>query len=299
MSFDDWLKNFVSRTLASRPSLHGLPYIPYTTEFDRVVSYQDLTGSYDPDERYTVSEFAAQRAAFVLASGQLPPHPGLAAENLEADELAISILIDHSGSMRGDNAITARQVVEVLDAVCLSAGIDHEVLGFTTRSWGGGLSAKKWRSRQYTTHCGRLCDLLHIVYRGFGDRTPLGSRLDPMLDARLLKENIDGEAIEWAASRLEAHGKPQNRIIIVSDGAPVDDMTIHVNSNDLLAGHLKEVVEAIRLREGWEIGGIGIGYDCRDYYAPSVYFDHWPIDADMLEQFLHQLFTVSGSDKLL
>jgi cobaltochelatase CobT len=119
--------------------------------------------------------------------------------------------------------------------------------------------------------------------------------MEPMLDPRLLKENVDGEAIEWAASRLTAQGKKQNRIILVSDGAPVDDMTLYTNEGDILVRHLLQTVDEINLRAGWKIGGIGVGYDCREYYASSVWFGDLSIDTGKLRHFLSQLLSIPAS----
>ncbi|MBM58098.1 hypothetical protein [Hyphomonas sp.] len=290
-----WLCGLFRKIFPARQPPPERPYTIYTTEFDQTVSYLDLAGSYDLDERFSESDFEAQKVAYEEASRGASEPLGLCEPSIPAADLAVTILVDHSGSMAGENAIIARKIVELLDSTFLSWGIDHEVLGFTTSSWRGGRSAEKWRTLSNWPYCGRLCDLLHIVYRDFSDRTLLANRMEPILDGRLLKENIDGEALEWARSRLQSHGKQQNRIILVSDGAPVDDMTLYTNEGDILVRHLLKTVDEISLRAGWKIGGIGVGYDCREYYASSVWFGDLPIDTCELRQFLCKLLSVPAN----
>jgi cobaltochelatase CobT len=151
--------------------------------------------------------------------------------------------------MRGERMLLTAAAVDVARAFLVHLGISTEILGFTTRSWKGGWSRRLWRWTGKRKNPGRLCDLLHIIYEPADapERPGSGIRsLTHMLDPNLLKENVDGEAILWAASRQENHPHRHKVIVVISDGAPVDDSTLLENGPDFLMNHLTEVVSGLR-----------------------------------------------------
>lgn len=282
----NWLAAIVERFLSSRSSTADLPYFAFTNAFDQVLDWTDLDGKYEQDPRFFESDFKEQLDRFDQVSKKPISSPLFPISVEQSDELAVSILVDHSGSMVGEKSLIARHLTELLDGAFLASGIEHEVLGFTTSSWLGGNSACRWIADGAPRQCGRVCDLLHIIYRSLGDRSPTGDRFSSILDARLLKENIDGEAIEWAAERLGNSARQRKRIIVVSDGAPVDDRTLTANDDGILVRHLHEVVTRVRETAGWDIGGIGIQYATQGYYSPSIELRNLEFDLSTLAGFL-------------
>jgi cobaltochelatase CobT len=189
----------------------------------------------------------------------------------ELGDTAITILVDQSGSMKGQSMLLTTAACDVAQDFLSHLGIVNEVLGFTTVRWKGGKSRQLWKSKGSRLSPGRLNDLLHIVYRSAQDeRASAGGHLwSHMLRPDLPKENIDGEAIEWAVERLSASKAKQKTLIVLSDGAPVDDSTLFHNDKDILDRHLREVIG--RLQEAGEIQlfGLGIGFDTARYYRNS------------------------------
>ena len=171
----------------------------------------------------------------------------------------VSFLIDHSGSMKGLRMISALLAVEVAGDVLRNAQIATEILGFTTTSWHGGESRKAWKWAGRPRNPGRLCDLRHIVY-GAADRSAnFPWHLRMALHPDFLRENIDGEALQWAAGRLRGHEWGRRVIIQLSDGAPIDDSTLLANDdNDLPRRHLSETHEALA-SEGFVLGTLLLG----------------------------------------
>jgi cobaltochelatase CobT len=164
--------------------------------------------------------------------------------------------------------------VDVARAFLAHLGVGVEVLGFTTRSWKGGWSRRLWRWTGKRKKPGRLCDLLHIIYEAADcpARPGTGMRsLAHMLDPHLLKENVDGEAILWAASRQEAHPQRHKAIILISDGAPVDDSTLLENGPNFLMDHLQEVVS--RLRENCALAQLQIGRESDSVFPRAATVD--------------------------
>ena len=146
-----------------------------------------------------------------------------------------------------------------------------EILGFTTKNWKGGQSREKWNKKNKPKTPGRLNDLRHIIYKG-GDNhwRQAKNNLGLMLKEGLLKENIDGEAITWAFSRLRKRKEERKILMVISDGAPVDDSTLSVNSGDFLEKHLKRTVKFIEEKTNIEILAIGIGHDVSRYYNKAI-----------------------------
>ena len=185
------------------------------------------------------------------------------------DNTIVSLLIDHSGSMRGKPILLAARAVMVASDLLHGLGAKQEVLGFTTMRWKGGASREKWLRAGRPPYPGRLNDLLHIVYCSAGQRLRARECLT-MLRKDLLKENIDGEAIEWAASRLRQRSESHKYLIVLSDGAPVDDSTLCENGGDILERHLLSIIHEIAQADDIQLAAIGIGHDVERYYSRSI-----------------------------
>lgn len=180
----------------------------------------------------------------------------------------VSILVDQSGSMRGQRMLYATASIDIAQEFLRTLGTKVEVLGFTTRAWRGGESRLTWDADGRPKNPGRLNDLLHIIYREAGDtrQSSLGHALKPMLRPDLLKENIDGEAIEWAAGRLQRSAEARKILLVVSDGAPVDDSTLAANGPSYLHDHLVHVVQQMEMAKDVELLAVGLGFDVDKYY---------------------------------
>ncbi len=189
----------------------------------------------------------------------------------EFRDTAVSLLIDNSGSMRGRPITVAAMSADILARTLERCGVRVEILGFTTRAWKGGQAREKWLAEGKPPNPGRLNDLRHIVYKS-ADAPWRRARksLGLMLREGLLKENIDGEALLWAHHRLIARGEQRRILMVISDGAPVDDSTLSVNPGNYLERHLRDVIEWIEARSPVELTAIGIGHDVTRYYKRAV-----------------------------
>jgi len=186
-------------------------------------------------------------------------------------DTVVTLLLDNSGSMRGRPIMVAACCADILARTLERCGVKVEILGFTTRAWKGGQSREKWLGAGKPLAPGRLNDLRHIVYKPADAPWRRARRsLGLMMREGLLKENIDGEALAWAHRRLL--GRPEQRriLMMISDGAPVDDSTLSVNSGCYLERHLRQVIEEIELRSPVELIAIGIGHDVTRYYRRAV-----------------------------
>jgi len=194
-------------------------------------------------------------------------------------DTVVSLLIDNSGSMRGRPITVAAMCADILARTLERCAVKTEILGFTTKAWKGGQSREKWLSEGKPQNPGRLNDLRHIVYKA-ADAPWRRARknLGLMMREGLLKENIDGEALLWAHNRLI--GRPEQRriLMVISDGAPVDDSTLSVNPGNYLERHLRQVIEAIETQSSVELIAIGIGHDVTRYYQRAVTI----VDAEQL-----------------
>ncbi|BCK74982.1 cobaltochelatase cobT subunit [Acetobacter aceti NRIC 0242] len=189
----------------------------------------------------------------------------------EFRDTAVTLLIDNSGSMRGRPISVAAMCGDILARTLERCGVKVEILGFTTRAWKGGQSREKWTGDGKPKNPGRLNDLRHIVYKAAD--TPLRRarrNLGLMLREGLLKENIDGEALLWASRRLRNRPEQRRILMVISDGAPVDDSTLSANPSSYLEDHLREVITAIESRSEIELVAIGIGHDVTRYYRRAV-----------------------------
>ncbi|MDB5414970.1 MAG: cobaltochelatase subunit CobT [Rubritepida sp.] len=191
----------------------------------------------------------------------------------EADfrDTVVTLLIDNSGSMRGRPITVAAMCADILARTLERCAVKTEILGFTTRAWKGGQSREKWVQEGKPRNPGRLNDLRHIIYKA-ADAPWRRSRraIGLMLREGLLKENIDGEALNWAYRRLLARSEHRRILMVISDGAPVDDSTLSVNPGNYLERHLREVIKEIEGRNQVELIAIGIGHDVTRYYRRAV-----------------------------
>jgi cobaltochelatase CobT len=255
------------------------PYRVFTREFDVTVRAERLDEILEPLPPDDQTKMADAESAFLAAALGWRTRFGeeaLAAKARIANAIGaaagrqtvVSLLVDHSGSMRKkDNILLAAAATDIACDFLLGLGVSVEILGFTTRSWKGGISRERWRSAGGPRNPGRLCDLLHIIYREVGDLRP--ASLLPMLRPDVLKENIDGEAVEWAAARLRARPEQNKILIVISDGAPVDDSTLAANDAGILDGHLRDVIGRLRDAADVRIGAVGIEFDVGRYYGTS------------------------------
>ncbi|CAN0300395.1 unnamed protein product [Discosporangium mesarthrocarpum] len=290
-------------------------YKAFSVEFDEVVDAEELC---DPDELSRLRQQLDQQLGhlqsvisrlanrlqrrlmakqtrsweFDLEEGMLdtarlsrvvtsPGHPLSYKMELDTNfrDTVVTLLLDNSGSMRGRPITVAAMSADILARTLERCGVKVEILGFTTRAWKGGQSREKWLTAGKPGNPGRLNDLRHIVYKSAdAPWRRVRKNLGLMLREGLLKENIDGEALLWAHDRLL--GRPEQRriLMIVSDGAPVDDSTLSVNAGNYLERHLRRVIDWIETRSPVELLAIGIGHDVTRYYKRAVTI----VDAEQL-----------------
>jgi cobaltochelatase CobT len=197
----------------------------------------------------------------------------------EFRDTVVTLLLDNSGSMRGRPITVAALCADILARTLERCGVKVEILGFTTRAWKGGQAREKWLAEGKPGNPGRLNDLRHIIYKSADSPWRRARRnLGLMMREGLLKENIDGEALVWAHNRLLARPEHRKIMMVISDGAPVDDSTLSVNAGNYLERHLRQVIEDIETRSPVELIAIGIGHDVTRYYERAVTI----IDAEQL-----------------
>ena len=280
---------------------------PITTRFDEIVDADELC---DPDELQRLREYldkqlqnlhsvvarlanrlqrrlmAQQSRSWefdleegVLDTARLPrviidPQQPLSfkqEKDMAFRDTAVTLLIDNSGSMRGRPITVAATCADILARTLERCGVKVEILGFTTRAWKGGQSREAWLQAGKPANPGRLNDLRHLVYKA-ADAPWRRARknLGLMMREGLLKENIDGEALDWAHQRLLGRSEQRKILMMISDGAPVDDSTLSVNPGNYLERHLRYVIEEIETRSPVELIAIGIGHDVTRYYRRAV-----------------------------
>jgi cobaltochelatase CobT len=290
-----------------RNEFRGPDYRPFTTKFDETISAEDLCEPEELDRlrgyldkqlshlQGVVSRLAnrlqrrlmAQQSRaweFDLEEGMLDParlsrvvvdplHPLSFKREKDTTfrDTVVTLLLDNSGSMRGRPITVAATCADILARTLERCGVKVEILGFTTRAWKGGQSRESWLAAGKPSNPGRLNDLRHIIYKA-ADAPWRRARknLGLMMREGLLKENIDGEALDWAHKRLL--GRPESRriLMMISDGAPVDDSTLSVNPGNYLERHLRWVIDDIETRSPVELIAIGIGHDVTRYYRRAV-----------------------------
>jgi len=285
----------------------GPDYKPFVARFDEVVAAEDLCEAEELDRlrgyldkqlshlqgvvarlanRLQRRLMAKQNRAweFDLEEGQLDParlsriivdpmHPLSFKQEKDMNfrDTVVTLLLDNSGSMRGRPITVAATCADILARTLERCGVKVEILGFTTRAWKGGQSREAWLAAGKPAHPGRLNDLRHIIYKS-ADAPWRRARknLGLMMREGLLKENIDGEALDWAHKRLLARTEQRRILMMISDGAPVDDSTLSVNPGNYLERHLRWVIEEIETRSPVELIAIGIGHDVTRYYRRAV-----------------------------
>jgi cobaltochelatase CobT len=285
----------------------GPDYRPFTTKFDETIAAEDLCEAEELDRlrgyldkqlahlQGVVSRLAnrlqrrlmAQQNRsweFDLEEGLLDParlsriimdpmHPLSFKREKDTNfrDTVVTLLLDNSGSMRGRPITVAATCADILARTLERCGVKVEILGFTTRAWKGGQSREAWLAANKPPNPGRLNDLRHIIYKSADAPWRRARRnLGLMMREGLLKENIDGEALDWAHRRVLARIEQRRILMMISDGAPVDDSTLSVNSGNYLERHLRWVIEDIEQRSPVELIAIGIGHDVTRYYRRAV-----------------------------
>ena len=220
-------------------------------------------------------------------------------KDIEFKDTLVTILIDNSGSMRGKPISVAAICADILSRTLERCAVKVEILGFTTKHWKGGLSREKWMKNEKPILPGRLNDLRHIVYKSAD--TPwrqAKNNMGLMLKEGLLKENIDGEALKWAYNKMNRRKEDRKILMVISDGAPVDDSTLSTNTSDYLESNLKNIVKWIENKTNIELLAIGIGHDVTRYYNQAVKITDVQDLGDVMINQLTDLFVEKNNKKL-
>ena len=247
----------------------------------RLMAQQNRSWDFDQEEGLID---AARLARVVISPGHSLSYK--IERDVEFKDTVVTMLIDNSGSMRGRPISIAAISADILGRTLERCGVKTEVLGFTTRAWKGGQSRDAWLAGGKPAHPGRLNDLRHIVYKKADEPWRRARRnLGLMMREGLLKENIDGEALLWAHSRLLARPEDRRILMVISDGAPVDDSTLSVNNAGYLEQHLRKVINWIEKQSPVQLVAIGIGHDVTRYYRRAVtIMDVEQLGGTMIEQ---------------
>ena len=254
-----------------RPGAAGLPALIHSSRLAnrlqrKLLAQQNRSWSFDLEEGI----LDTARLTRVITD----PTASLAfkeEEDTEFRDTVVTILIDNSGSMRGRPIMVAAVCADILARTLERCGVKTEILGFTTRAWKGGSSREDWLKAGKPAQPGRLNDLRHIIYKAADAPWRRARRnLGLMMREGLLKENIDGEALMWAHQRLIGRAEQRRILLVISDGAPVDDSTLSVNSGHYLERHLREVITEIEAKSPVQLIAIGIGHDVTRYYRNAV-----------------------------
>jgi len=290
-----------------RNSLGDINYKTYTEEFDEIIKAEDLENAEELTRlrknldqqllqlKNFISKLANKLQRKLLAKqnrswnfdleeglldiSKLPriimdPFNSLTfkkEKDIEFKDTLVTILIDNSGSMRGKPISVAAICADILSRTLERCAVKVEILGFTTKHWKGGLSREKWMKNEKPTLPGRLNDLRHIIYKSAD--TPwrqAKNNMGLMLKEGLLKENIDGEALKWAYNKMNKRKEDRKILMVISDGAPVDDSTLSTNTSDYLESNLKKTVKMIENKTNIELLAIGIGHDVTRYYNQAI-----------------------------
>jgi hypothetical protein len=245
------------------------PYYVYTTKFDEVISPRHLMSS-DESLRLHQTLLKTIRAQSLEFEDAIDSGTAEIADVANKQDVSISILIDNSGSMRGKKIEDVAAWTSIASSIMSSAGVSNEILGFTTKAWKGGQSREMWLSDKKPALPGRLNDVRHIVYKSFDETFQEADiNFSAMIREGLLKENIDGEALLWTYSRLQRRHAERKILVALSDGAPVDDSTLSVNTGTFLRDHLQSSALWMRSLGEVELYGVGIGYNVDAYYGES------------------------------
>jgi len=303
-------------------------YKAFTEEFDEIIKAEDLENEEELDRlRETLDQQLLQLKTFIsklanklqrkllakqkrswnfdleegiLDTSKLPriimdPFNSLSFKkerNIDFKDTLVTILIDNSGSMRGKPISVAAICADILSRTLERCSVKVEILGFTTKHWKGGSSREKWMQNNKPTLPGRLNDLRHIIYKSADTPWRQSKKnIGLMLKEGLLKENIDGEALKWAHAKMTKRREERKILMVVSDGAPVDDSTLSNNSSDYLETNLKNVVKWIEDKSNIELLAIGIGHDVTRYYKHAIKITDVQDLGDVMINQLTDLFT--------
>ena len=247
----------------------------------RLMAQQNRSWDFDQEEGLLD---AARLARVVISPGQSLSYK--VERDVEFKDTVVTLLLDNSGSMRGRPISIAAISADVMARTLERCGVKTEILGFTTRAWKGGQSREAWLAGGKPAHPGRLNDLRHIIYKKADEPYRRARKnLGLMMREGLLKENIDGEALLWAHTRLLARPEDRRILMVISDGAPVDDSTLSVNSAGYLEQHLRKVIDWIEKQSPVQLVAIGIGHDVTRYYRRAVtIMDVEQLAGTMIEQ---------------
>lgn len=250
-------------------------YRVWSTAFDQIVDAAELPDSLgkislDQEKGYLTGSdndwLESQRQAAGIYESLADRRPVNSFQTEKTDGLTAAILVDQSGSMKGPRMAFTAAIARYLVEGFASSGVSSELLGFSTAGWKGGFSRQNWLANRRPAYPGRLCDLLHIVYKSAQDSELSVGNWSKMLHPDLLRENVVGEAIEWACGRLRARPELRKTLIILSDGAPVDDSTLSENHASVLLDHLLSVLADIETHGDVTIKAIGIDEDVKRAY---------------------------------
>ncbi len=285
----DRLRGFLDKQLAN---LQGVVGRLANRLQRRLMAQQNRSWDFDLEEGYLDS---ARLVRIVID----PTQPLSYKQERDTDfrDTVVTLVLDNSGSMRGRPITVAATCADILARTLERCGVKVEILGFTTKAWKGGQSREAWLGRGKPSNPGRLNDLRHIIYKSADAPWRRARRnLGLMMREGLLKENIDGEALIWAHQRLLARPEQRKILMMISDGAPVDDSTLSVNPGNYLERHLRAVIEEIENRSPVELIAIGIGHDVTRYYQRAVTIvDAEELAGAMTEQ-LASLFEEQGAE---
>jgi cobaltochelatase CobT len=302
-------------------------YSIFTTEFDEVIEAKDLTNADEAirlrtqldnlikPHQTTIGKLANRLQRLLLAKqntswnfnldeGLLdtarlhrviaePGHPLSYKQETENNfkDTVVTLLIDNSGSMRGRSISLAAICTDIIGSTLERCQIKTEVLGFTTKNWKGGDSKQKWINSGSSINPGRLNDIRHIIYKSADNSWRRARKyFGAMLREGLLKENIDGEALSWSHERLFKRNEDRKIIIVISDGAPVDDSTLSTNGEEYLDNHLKRIISYIENDSPIELHAIGIGHDVTKYYKNAITINRAEELGEVLLEELTKLF---------
>jgi cobaltochelatase CobT len=257
------LRNYLDKQLSS---LQGVVARLANRLQRRLMAQQNRSWDFDLEE----GVLDAARLTRVVID---PMHPlsFKVEQDTQFRDTVVMLLLDNSGSMRGRPITVAATCADILARTLERCGVKVEILGFTTRAWKGGQAREKWLAANKPANPGRLNDLRHIIYKSADMPWRRARRnLGLMMREGLLKENIDGEALIWAHNRLLARQEQRRILMVISDGAPVDDSTLSVNSGNYLEKHLRQIITDIENRSPVELIAIGIGHDVTRYYKRAV-----------------------------
>ncbi|MFZ2102494.1 MAG: cobaltochelatase subunit CobT [Oricola sp.] len=236
----------------------------------RLMAQQNRSWDFDLEEGY-LDPARLPRIIIDEMAGTFAPLSFKRERDTTFRDTVVTLLLDNSGSMRGRPITVAATCADILARTLERCGVKVEILGFTTRAWKGGQSREAWLKGGKPSEPGRLNDLRHIIYKSADAPWRRARRnLGLMMREGLLKENIDGEALTWAYRRLAARPEQRKILMMISDGAPVDDSTLSVNPGNYLERHLRAVIEEIEMRSAVELLAIGIGHDVTRYYRRAV-----------------------------